>query len=148
MTETCFVDKCNFLSIFVFSSLTSAATSVATHRDLYCKKNASYCAFDKLYKNKTMLVKKCHLLTLQQTAIYFLKLNNTNTVPQRQLPSPSGKPATSPKGRGFLLQKKCHSLYLQQMAICYLKLNNTNAVPSGTVPLATSTANGNTFSKI
>ena len=27
---------------------------------------------------------KMPLLTLQQTAIYFLKLNNTNTVPQRQ----------------------------------------------------------------
>ena len=32
-----------------------------------------------------MSVKKCHLLTLHQTAIYFLRLNNMNTVPQRQL---------------------------------------------------------------
>ena len=54
--------------------------SDAKHRDLYYK-NTFYCVFNVLYKNITMSVKKCHLLTLQQTVIYFLKQFNANPFP-------------------------------------------------------------------
>ena len=41
-------------------------------------------------KAQPNVCKKCHLLTLQQKAKYFLELNNTNTVPQRQLRTRKG----------------------------------------------------------